>query len=58
MRAGLILLLAAALALSACGRRGAPQRPESNEPRVERFPHDPGSNTVPDRKFILDPILQ
>ncbi len=31
---------------------------QSVMPRVERFPSDPGSDEVPDRSFILDPILQ
>ncbi|WP_226578515.1 hypothetical protein [Acuticoccus sediminis] len=60
MKPALLIALALAVALGACGRRAAPSIPESAEnlPRVERFPHDPGSQRVPDRKFILDPILQ
>ena len=60
MRAGLLLVLVAAVALGACGRRGGPQTPDDavGIPQVARFPSDPASGEVPDRKFILDPILQ
>lgn len=62
-RSGVLLLvpaLAAALALGACGRRGSGEAPVTIEtmPMVDRFPHDPGTDEVPDRKFVLDPILQ
>lgn len=54
------LALALALALAGCGRRGSPQLPPSAaaERRVELYPADPGGTTVPDRSFVLDPILQ
>lgn len=56
----LITCLIAATALSACGRRGAPERPDP-PPGVNMAPIDPvepEDGNAPDRKFILDPLLQ
>lgn len=52
--------LAAALAVASCGRRGAPELPASaaSEPRAPIYPTDPDSQQVPNRKFVLDPLLQ
>ena len=60
MKAALVIVIAGALALGACGRRGSGEIPESAQglPTGERFPSDPNSTKVPDRSFILDPILQ
>ena len=51
---------AAAIAVASCGRRGAPELPASaaNEPRVPVDVTDPQGTHVPNRKFVLDPILQ
>ncbi len=57
------LLLAAfvsATALSACGRAGSPERPDP-PPGVTLAPIDPiepRDGDAPDKKFVLDPILQ
>lgn len=55
-----LAILAVVLTLAACGRRAAPELPAEADtvPRVERFPNDPRSESVPDRDFVLDPILQ
>lgn len=54
------LVLAAVLAVGACGRRGAPQLPAcaADEPRVPLYATEPGGDEVPNRDFVLDPILQ
>ncbi|WP_420393447.1 hypothetical protein [Acuticoccus sp.] len=55
-----VLAVSVAGALTSCGRRGSPQLPASaaDEPRVAVYPAEPGGDTVPDRSFVLDPILQ
>lgn len=57
MRAALVATLIAALMVGACGRRGSPQRPPINGPTATVNPVDPTSLEVPDRRFILDPLL-
>ncbi len=52
------LLVAVAAPLSGCGRRGAPERPPIVGPTAPVDPAFPTGRQAPDRKFVLDPILQ
>jgi hypothetical protein len=60
MRPARIALILAVAALAAgCGRRGAPEEPPL-PPGVQAIPINPdvpGSATAPNRKFVLDPLL-
>ncbi|GAB5375030.1 MAG: hypothetical protein AcusKO_14920 [Acuticoccus sp.] len=57
MRLALVASLIAALIVGACGRRGAPERPPIEGPTATIDPVDETSLEVPDRDFILDPLL-
>lgn len=48
-----LILLAAALALAACGRAGAPTAVDPAAPEAEQQEAAP----VQDRPFVLDPLL-
>jgi predicted small lipoprotein YifL len=58
MRHALVILLVA-LAVAGCGRRGAPNHPPlpAGVAAVPENPDVPGSRKVPDRRFILDPLV-
>lgn len=57
MRLAILLALLPALLLGACGRRGSPEQPPLTGPTAPIDPVDPQSRQVPDRPFILDPML-
>lgn len=52
--------IAVALASASCGRRATPERPASADamPRAPVDVTDPEGADAPDRKFILDPLVQ
>jgi len=57
-RVALLVVLAAALAVAGCGRRGAPERPPIVGPTLPVDPSDPEGRQAPDRDFVLDPLLE
>lgn len=56
-----MLLLALAVAISACGRRGALEAPSSElsgyEEPTGADPQSQDASSKPDKPFILDPLL-
>ncbi|HOV03619.1 MAG TPA: lipoprotein [Hyphomicrobiales bacterium] len=55
--AALIALLAVALAVSACGRRGALEAPPGKEIYNPGTPDKRLSTEKPEKPFVLDPLL-
>ena len=51
-----LVVLAAALALSACGRRGAPERPAPGT-FIMKQDEKPAPAPADDKPFVLDPLL-
>ena len=56
----LLAAIAAAFVTASCGRRGAPEVPEAaaGMPLAPVDPTEPDGRKVPDRGFVLDPLLQ
>lgn len=50
------LLVAASLALTGCGRKGDLDLPSTPADKLNKRSYTP-SKTVPDRPFVLDPLL-
>lgn len=60
LRLGLVVLVAAGLALSACGRRGSPEPPPGQRAPAGTLPANPDRPNgvrAPDQTFVLDPLL-
>ncbi len=57
MRRAVFLALLPALLVGACGRRGSPEQPPLAGPTAPVDPVDQQSRQVPDRPFVLDPLL-
>ncbi len=56
-RAVVIGLIAAAIGLSGCGRRGALEAPPGMAMKSATAGEVPAAPTKPNKKFILDPLL-
>lgn len=56
----LALALMVALSAAGCGRRGSPEEPAAGRsvPHAPLDPAEPLGPQVPDRDFVLDPLLQ
>lgn len=57
-RVCIALSLVAAMVVAGCGRRGPPEAPPIVGPTAPADPTRPDGRQVPDRDFVLDPILQ
>lgn len=61
LRGGVLVAVVLALAVGACGRRGALDRPDAVDPAVKggtyRTPDAEPAPAKPDRPFVLDAII-